>query len=150
MPKHEFLLIPEVEGSSNYGGYFHDPHAIQLEDDLVVYLVDTLNWIPSSNPSNPGEWGGYGLNYWGPTIIDKRGARKAARIFRSWAALLEEGPEQIELTGQFGWIQGGCHEDGRYETFTQARGLVTEGLRRIAELADQAATVPFVLLHLGI
>ena len=151
MPKHDFLLLPEVEGRAfHYADHFHDPRAVKLDDDLVLYMLDALNWIPSSNPSNPGEWCGYGLNYFGPTVIDKRGAEKAAQVFRLWAALFEAGPEQLELTGSFEWIEGGRPAEGRYATFTEVRETVVESLRNIAALADKAATGPIVLLHLGI
>src|SRR5262249_46547120 len=139
MPTHDFLLLPEKGGDySDYMGHFRNPEAIKLDDDIVGYIFDTLKWIPSINPSNPAEWGGLGLNYYGPTVINKPGAATAARIFRLWAALLQEGPETLELTGGFEWTEDPL-TDGRYAAVAARRDSVVNTLQAIAELAEAAA-----------
>src|SRR5690348_15303189 len=88
-------------GYADYTHHFHSAEAVRLDDDLVVYMLDTLNWIPTINPSNPTQWKGWGLNYYGPTVISKVGAPKAARIFGLWADLLDEGPDEYSLTSGY-------------------------------------------------
>lgn len=79
MPAHEFLLLPEKDNDYfGYTNHFNDPNALKLNDDIILYMMDTLRWVPSINPANPNQWGGYGLNYYGPTVINKAGAGKAA------------------------------------------------------------------------
>ena len=108
MPKHDFLLLPETDGNyADYMQHFNSPDAVKVDDNILVRtILDTLSWIPTINPANPEEWQGYGLNYYGPTVINKAGAAKASRIFHLWAELLEEGPEELELTGSYEWNEG--------------------------------------------
>lgn len=150
MPRHDFLLLPENEGDySGWGDHFHDAHAVKLDDDLVLYISDTLKWIPTINPSNPGEWIGYGLNYYGPTVINRTGAAKAGCIFRHWAELLRTGPETLILTGGFEWIEDPA-TDGGYAVVEFDRESVVKSLQTISEFADQAVGGRFFVLHLGI
>src|SRR5579884_991947 len=107
MPTHEFLLLPEKDNDySGYMNHFNDLNALKLNDDIVLYMMDTLRWVPSINPANPNQWCGYGLNYYGPTVINKTGAEKTARLLRLWAALLQEGPDALELTGDVVGLAG--------------------------------------------
>jgi len=151
MPTHDFLLLPEKDGHySDYVRYINDPNALRVDDDLVVYIQDTLNWIPTINPANPVEWGGYGLNYYGPTVINKAGAAKMARIFHLWAALLQEGPKDVKLRGGYEWTEGETSSGGRYAVITAPRDSVVKTFRAIAALAEQAASGKFYVLHLGV
>ena len=151
MPTHEFLLLPEKDDDySGYMAHFRDPSALKLDDDIVLYILDTLQWVPSINPANPGQWGGYGLNYFGPTIINKSGAGKAARLLRLWAALLQEGPGTLELTGGFEWSDGNPSTSGRYAVVTAPRDYVVKTLIGIADMAEKAISGRYYVLHLGI
>lgn len=151
MPIHEFLLLPEKDSNySDYIQHFNDPKALKVDDDFVLYIRDTLNWIPTINPANPDEWGGYGLNYYGPTVINKTGAGKAARIFSLWASLLEEGPVEVELTGGYEWGEGEFPPSGHYAIIPAPRDLVVKTFKDIAELAEQATSGNYFVLHLGV
>ncbi|VTR97786.1 Coagulation factor 5/8 type-like protein [Tuwongella immobilis] len=151
MLMHEFLLLPESgHDYSDYLNYLHAPNARVLHDDIVLYLMDTLRWVPSINPANPKHWSGFGLNYDGPTIITKSGAAKAERIFRLWAALLQEGPDTLELTGGFEWAADAPSSSGQYAVITATRNSVVECLTDIADFAEKASTGRAYLLHLGI
>jgi hypothetical protein len=151
MPTHDFLLLPEKdEHYSDYMRYINDPNALTVDDDLVVYVQDTLNWIPTINPANPAVWGGYGLNYYGPTVINKAGAAKMARIFNLWAALLQEGPEEVKLRGGYEWTEEETSSGGRYAIVTAPRDSVVKTFRAIAAIGEQAASGKFYVLHLGV
>ena len=150
MPTHDFLLLPEKDGDySDYMDHLHDANSIKLDDDVVLYIGDTLKWIPTINPSNSAEWAGHGLNYYGPTVINRVGAAKAASIFRHWAALLQEGPEKIALTGDFEWTEEPS-TDGQYGIVEVDRDSVVKTLQGIAGFADQANGGHFFVLHLGV
>lgn len=151
MPVHEFLLLPEKnDGYSGYMNHFNDPNARKLNDDIVLYMMDTLRWVPSINPVNPSQWGGHGLNYHGPTVINKTGAGKAARLVRLWAAILQEGPDSLELTGLFEWDEGDPSASGRYAVITASRDELVKTLTDIADFAEKATMGRYYLLHLGI
>lgn len=151
MPKHDFVLVPEQNDNySDYRSHFNDPTALKIDDDLVLYMRDTLRWVPSINPANPKEWGGYGLNYYGPTVINRSGAGKAARLFRLWAALLQEGPETLELTGGFEWVEGEASTSGRYAVIIAPRDSVVKIINDIAAFAEEATSGRSYLLHLGL
>ncbi len=152
MPKHDFLLLPETDGNyADYMQHFNSPDAVKVDDNILVRtILDTLSWIPTINPANPEEWQGYGLNYYGPTVINKAGAAKASRIFHLWAELLEEGPEELELTGSYEWNEGEDLSTGRYARFTVRRDTVVTAFLTIAGFADKAASGRFYVLHLGI
>ncbi|WP_425618510.1 hypothetical protein NA78x_002217 [Anatilimnocola sp. NA78] len=101
---HDFLLLDrQIDGEPPRAGIFHDSRAIQLHDDLVRYLGDTLAWIPTFNPST--QQSQRGLNMWGITVIERAGADCAERVFRTWAQLLACGPSVLQLTGCYGWGQ---------------------------------------------
>ncbi|MCC9608872.1 hypothetical protein LOC68_08090 [Blastopirellula sp. JC732] len=151
MPTHKFLLLPENEGDyAAYAQHVSDPRALKVSDDLIRYMLDTLNWIPSINPANQAAWNGYGLNYYGPTVINKTGAPKAARIFLMWGSLFQEGPDKIELTGSYQWLEGAPESSGQYEKITMPRESIAKTILDLAELAEGAISGEFYLLHVGI
>lgn len=82
-------------------------------------------------------------------MINKRGADKAARIFRLWADLFAEGPDILTLTGAFKW-----HEDdpseGNYSRVEANREDLVASLRIIAEYLAKATTGDFYVLHFGV
>jgi hypothetical protein len=52
---------------------------VDIHDDLIQYINDSLQWIPTINPSIPES--GYGLNIHGITLIDEHGAVLMGNIF---------------------------------------------------------------------
>ena len=49
---HDFLLIDrDRDGEWELLQFIHHPRAIQLHDDFVRYMQDTLAWIPTTNPA---------------------------------------------------------------------------------------------------
>jgi hypothetical protein len=152
MLTHGFLLVPD-NGADDSFWKQPDPAApstIELPDDLVVYLWDSLDWIQTSNPSKPAEWRGFGLNMHGPTVIRHGQAAKLAFVLRSWASLFASGPEKLKLKGAFTWIHGESIERGNHEYFYLSRAAVVEQLQQLASLADQAADGTMYLLHRGV
>src|SRR3712207_6567195 len=100
---HEFLLVSRKEHEySEYMNFINDPSAIEIHDDLLGYIADTLKWIPTYNPAKSEKCAG--LCWYGPTVIQSEGARIAAQIFRAWAELLSCGPRELQLTGSWGVV----------------------------------------------
>lgn len=151
MPIHDFLMLPEVNDDySGYLNHFNHPGSLQLDDDIVLYMLDTLKWVPTVNPANPSEWCGFGLNYHGPTVINQTGASKAAKLFRLWSSLLQEGPENLELSGLFDFTDNDPTRLSGRPMFTASRELVVKTLIEIANIAEKASSGRYYLLHLGI
>lgn len=151
MPAHDFLLLPE-EGNDygDYAQYIRDPRATGISDDLILYMMDTLKWIPSINPANRSDGNGFGLNYHGATIINQAGGAKAAQVFDHWASLFRLGPESLTFTGGYAWQEGDSVDSGEYEKFTLPRDSVVASLSEVARMAAAASTGESYLLHIGI
>lgn len=122
---------------------------VRLHDDIVRYILDSLNWIPSYNPSKRERH--TGLNLYGITLISSEGAHRTAQIFRAWGALFSMGPEELDLTG--GWT---ClerpKEEGRYQTIRSNRDSLVKSLQSISMQCDETAVSEHkaFVLHLGI
>jgi len=158
---HKFLLVDrEIDGEWELTRFVHDPRWTLMHDDLVRYMLDTLAWIPTFNPSRRERMSG--LCMWGPTIIDEQGAAIAARVFQSWADLFAAGPSAPILTGGYTWIvdqdlpgpgTGTLSEPvGRYEKFSIDRDEVVGVLHRLAHcsMQVQSAAGRLYLLHHGV
>jgi hypothetical protein len=99
---HDFLLLDRAtDGEWELSRFINDPRVIHLHDDLVRYLGDTLDWIPTINPAR-GE-PHQGLCMWGPTLIEAEGAEVAERVFAAWADLFSASPPILSLAGNFSW-----------------------------------------------
>lgn len=151
MPTHRFILLPERHGDYSHCTEYADSAAgVEIDDALVQYIWDTLQWLDTINPTKSPHHAGLGLNYHGLTVIDSAGAKKASRIFRLWADLMKEAPGQIELTGAYELMETDGGTQGAYATIVMDRSEVVARLCSIAEYADRAASGSLFLLHLGV
>lgn len=153
-PFHDFILLEWDEYDAfGYSGFFHDKRRVSISDDLIRYMLDTLCWIPSRNPSNEQEWKGYGLNLYGPTLISSEGGRIAAQILRHWIGLFMQAPSQFQLHSGFETTSGDhCREE---EALTPhiiyiERDQCVKQLETIAGWAEKVSLdETYVLLHDG-
>jgi hypothetical protein len=151
---HDFHLLNRSEFDYwDYSSFYNHPKALQIHDAVLRYLEDSLKWIPCHFPKRRQELlDCQGLNLIGFTIIKEEGAPIAYRIFGLWADLFSHGPELLELTGGWSWIDGEPIENGRYETIVEDRDRLVFSLRQIAEYAKHASESQgrFYVLHMGI
>ncbi len=150
-PYHDFLLLSTAEHSfSEYMNFINDPRAIRIEDDLLRYLADTLEWIPTYNPAK--DEAHRGLCFWGPTVIHTEGAPAAAAIFDGWAGLLACGPPKLALTGGWTWCDGDAPSEGNYDRLEVDRDEFVAKLRQLAGYARRIVETEgeFFVLHLGV
>ena len=150
-PYHDFLLLSRAEHSfSDYMNFINDPRAIQVEDDVLRYLADTLQWIPTYNPAKNESH--RGLCFWGPTVIHTEGAPAAAAIFGAWATLFGCGPRNLILTGDWTTVEGQPPNEGEFEKLHVDRDDLVGRLRWIADYAKQIVETngDFFILHLGV
>ena len=158
---HDFLLLARKDHPiEEWKRFYHNPDAVKIHDDVLLYMSDTLKWIPTYNPATKRAF--QGLCWYGPTIILQPGAEVAARVFSLWANLLNCGPSKLELTGAFEWkLENDPDKDGfervvphsaKYENLTFERDKLVEAIRDLASYADrvQQTQGEYYILHLGI
>jgi hypothetical protein len=149
---HDFLLLSSREHSyTDFMKWINNPQAVQIHDDVIDYMQDTLNWITCYNPAKK-MMKHKGLNLCGPTIIKRDGAISADKIFTSWASLLSNGPKEIKLTGAYGWIEGENKETGSYSVIKADRDEIVERFKELADFSKQVVNSndELFILHLGI
>ncbi len=156
MPEHNFLLMSKAEYEYNeayraltsFGGNNVRAKAHQIvdfDDDVFEYIKDTLNWIPTKNPSRRNIKRETGLDQFGITVIDSEGAAIAQSIMLSWLNLFLLAPEKIKLQGLYVMTGG-------YEKIEIDRDKLTNSFKDLVNLLDGIIQKPqdFYILHLGI
>ncbi|MEM6256372.1 MAG: hypothetical protein AAF821_25955 [Cyanobacteria bacterium P01_D01_bin.156] len=147
---HDFLLLSRQDYSeSDYNSLINDPRAMQIHDDVVRYIGDSLTWIPTYNPAKKQE--GFGLCLYGPTVIRMKGSAQASAIFSAWTNLFLLGTPSLTLTGAWTEIEGKS-ETGNYEKIILQRDELVDKLQTIGKYAKQVeeSNDNYFLLHLGI
>jgi hypothetical protein len=147
---HDFLLLSTQDCSyTDYMKWINNPRAIQIPDDVVGYIKDSLNWITCHNPGKR-MIKHKGLNWYGPTIIKEDGAIVAHKILGAWATLFSNGPSTLRLTGSYVRIEG--EETGSYSVIKIDRDEIVERLTTLADYTNQVAESRdrLFVLHLGI
>ena len=144
-----FLVSRSAYPYSAYAAFLTDPSGIQLHDDLIWYVNDTLQWIPTFNPARDEPWSG--LCHYGPTIISSEGAARAQGIFASWAAVFSNGPATLSLRGHWTRIDGDAR-NGAYDTIEVQRDELVEKLHLRTTYAQDVvqSNGALYILHLGI
>lgn len=147
-PWHDFYLLPEeTEPYAGYRKWIRGPGSVRLSDEIISHLYESLEWIPTLNPANAKEWGGYGINRWGPTVIHRDGAPTAQRVFSAWAELFSAGPAELVLPGE--WVFGPGDEEG-YQRLLVSRDEIVQQMRTLAEYAERSAGGEAYILHIGV
>jgi hypothetical protein len=149
---HDFLLLSNQEHSyTDYLRWINNPQAIQIHDDMVHYIQDTLNWIPCYNPAR-NMIQHKGLNLYGPTVIKSDGAIRAEKVFMAWIALFSNGPKEIQLTGCHEWNEGENKAAGQYSVIKIDRDEIVKRFTALALIARKVAASKdnLFILHLGI
>jgi len=72
---------------------------VEIHDDIIVYIYDTLKWIPSKKHALAGSPNGTGINYHGVTLFDHESAIVLGSVFNAWKLLFENSPDILELRG---------------------------------------------------
>ncbi len=148
---HDFLLLStRKQRFTDYMKWINHQDAIQIHDDLMNYMQDTMGWITCYNPASKMTKH-KGLNFYGPTVIKKDGAVKAEKLFTSWADLFATGPKRIKLTGGWTYTVKKGMEAGSYEINKFDRDEVVAALRALAKNFKSVANSndDLFILHLG-
>lgn len=153
--EHEFFLVTydEYEKMGYEGYYFSNEklsNAVLIHDDIVQYIQDTLNWIPSINPAMNYEKG-FGLNNYGITLFDKEGAEVIVSLAKSWADIFSIGPSTLKLTGNYCFTGNDTYmPEGSYEIIEISRDKLVESFRKLQLFSEKVISNKYLILHYGI
>ena len=150
---HEFYLVPfEIDILNNNDWKNESKYLaskVVIDDVIIQYIYDTLEWIPSYTPSYKGLQSSLGLNYHGRTIFNKEAYSHLKGILSSWKNLFEYAPPTFKLTGEY--IEGeGLDDIGEYEQLTLDKNKMVTEFNQLLKLVENINTKNFILYHEGI
>lgn len=151
--EHEFYLIPTtVQLQGFWMNLNNNPNIIDsvvIHDDIIMYISDTLKWIPSKNPAINGIPGCKGINYHGVTLFDVDSATNLKRVITSWSDLFLNSPNKLELTGEFVTIEAEDYA-GHYENLVFDRDDVLKCFEKLISFSGKVAEGKCYIYHCGI
>ncbi|MGG5341228.1 hypothetical protein [Enterococcus sp. AZ192] len=115
---------------------------IVIEDYLILYMIDTLNWIPSYSKDFIHE--SFGLDYYGRTYLDEKGITCLGNIIEGWLLLFEQAPEVVELTTDYDI------EKGKFDKKKIEKKDILNQLEQLFLLCKKALKEELILVHFGI
>lgn len=145
-PCHDFWLFREGERSyKEYRDLYKRRDApIRISEDVIQYLNQSLQWVPTST--------GQGLNLYGVTILNRASGECLQKICSGWAQILSQGPETLVLS--FGWMriqdEEGKEAEGQPYRFRISRDELVQSLEKLAEYGGLIASGDYFLFHIGI
>lgn len=123
---------------------------VELHDDVVQYIADSMKWIRWFDPSTQTDR--QDLSYYGITVLLPTNATHAAQVFNAWADLLDLSPSKVRLSGANAWKGELTHESGHYQELSLSRDKLVSSLRALADGCTRIASSDGseYLLHFGI
>ncbi|MBA9086847.1 hypothetical protein FHR92_003327 [Fontibacillus solani] len=153
MPKHEFIVgrVDKPDITWNKNGILLDGNPVNLyasiDDELINYISDSLNWIEAWYPNGSHE---KGLALYGYSIIkESENLKKFRDIIISWRNLFIHAPEMILLTGDCGW-DGESEKKGYYEKNKFKKIDIIDSMDDLAEVIEKALISGEYVIHCGI
>lgn len=136
---HEFTII-EKDSSINFIENGMDK--IDVSDNLILYMGDSLRWIETC--CNSMQTTENGLDYYGYTIIKGENIIKFRSIVTCWKNLFEEAPQEFMLTGNF------LPDESTYEKNLYKKKEVIQQLNALEIMCNEAQAKNGYILHNGI
>ncbi|MFD1990448.1 coagulation factor 5/8 type-like protein [Paenibacillus nicotianae] len=154
--EHEFFVISNdfnFDMNKMYEWYSSNRYTwtkkVVLADNIILYLMDFLNWIPTYNPATRKKT--TGINYYGLTVIYTAETSQLKQLLEKWLVFIEEAPELFSLRGQTIWKETGKEEGYWESTRTQIhRDALQHELQSLIDLATEASHSNKSILHVGI
>lgn len=154
MPLHDFLLVRQDQIKKNVVFSLREQAnkdmIVQIQDDLILYMMDSLKWIRTTNPIKDESKNG--LFYHGISLIDYEGAISLNNITQAWLNLFLSAPDIVNLTGGYYTIEGEPEIPGQYEILTFDKKDILARLNKLNELSMRAKDSEgnFLIIHYGI
>lgn len=152
MPHHDFIVgrvdNPDITWTENGIVLNGNPvnFYVSIDDELINYLSDSLNWIEAWYPNGSHE---RGLDRYGYTIIkEKEHLTKFRDIIISWRNLFIHAPENIILTGDYSWEVES--NKGYYEKNKFKKEDIIDQMDKLVEIIEEALISSNYVVHCGI
>jgi hypothetical protein len=150
---HEFYLIPKTVDIEQFWMDIKNNSeiidSVVIHDGIILYIKDSIKWIPSKHPALSGIPRGTGINYYGVTLFDHESAIILENVFTTWRNLFENSPKVLKLTGGFVWVEGE-ERSSDYEKLVFNRDGIIEQFEKVISFAKKLAEGNFYLYHCGI
>lgn len=148
---HKFFLIDNNE--IDYTKYLDSHSNVNLPDDLVRYISDTLYWILTIKLLDSKNVASQELDMYGTIIIKNEGISILSEIVNAWIALFSQAPTTFHLIGY--WTEdindnGEVEFEGHYQTLEFDRDRILDNLKTLSNHAKQSLQGNFSILHIGI
>ncbi|WP_088011636.1 hypothetical protein [Gottfriedia acidiceleris] len=121
---------------------------VKINDDLILYMADTINWVPSKNTPFTRRFHEMGLDYYGITIFDENSITILKDVLLGWRMIFASAPKVITLTGMY--VEGDDEEDGEYEKNTFDQDEVLQQFDALIALIVEVEKHSHKIYHIGI
>ncbi|KGR81936.1 hypothetical protein [Lysinibacillus odysseyi] len=151
--EHEFYLVRDI---LQMDGIMHIKEktilildSVIIDDDLILYISDSLKWLPSKLVNFQGMSDYTGIAYYGITLFDQQSAPLLYRIFCGWRDLFLNAPSKLELTGSY-IFPDEMDDMGEYEKLVFKKEDVLRQFEKMITLAEYLANGNCYIYHIGI
>ncbi|MFK4567040.1 hypothetical protein [Enterococcus sp. UD-01] len=134
MPKHDFKVVPYKADLSFEEIKFTE--TVTVDDDIILYTIDTLNWIKAAWNSIDNLQ--VGLNYYGGTFFYSDSLVTFKSILTGWVSIFEHATEEFKLANSM-------EPEKLFK-----KQIVLEEFNSVIHLCDEALKEEKVLVHYGI
>lgn len=134
MPKHDFTMVPYSEKLTYKDVELKD--AVSVDDALILYLLDSLQWVESS--WNDISKKNIGINYYGVTFFVGEEITHLKSILDSWVSLFKNAPNEFTM------------QKAIYPEEPFFKETILKELLSVIKLCDVASKGNSVLVHYGI
>ena len=131
MLRHKFRILEEKK-------------QIYIEDNLILYIVDTLKWIDTFSDLKTSDTEN-GLNYHGVTYFKGDNIKKLKKIIFYWKELFNIAEKKFELMGIYYNPKRKKYLKNKY-----IKKEVIESLENLINLCDRAEKENKIIEHRGI
>lgn len=150
---HEFFLVPrtvnyqELVTRSVKQEMIID--SVDVPDDFIQYIADTLKKVPSKNPALAKNSDQQGINYHGVTLFDQQSAKILKPILVVWQSTLQVSPEDIKVIRKLSVSPSPKKSEDTMQ-IALPRKEVLELLEKLIAMMERLEKGNLSLYHLGI
>lgn len=116
---------------------------IQIDDDIILYILDTLLWIKTYSDKELLKIKN-GIQYYGYTYFDKEGIQNLKTIIVNWRNLFENAPSYFALKIYYSL------ETNNFEKTYYLKKKVLSQFDDLINLCEGAVKENQILVHMGI
>lgn len=151
---HDFYLVPkDVMLNKDLVGYMDSIKEsavghVKIHDDLILYMNDTLNWVPSKCTPFTKRFNEMGLDYYAMTILDEDSVTILKDVLHGWRMIFSNAPKVFTLTGKY--IESNEEDDGDYEKISFEQKEILNQLDALLSFIVEVEKRGHKIYHFGI